>query len=161
MRDKIQIMWGSARERELPRLTAPIDPRKRKVQSQQKKTVSRRETLVLLQRFMKKLPSEKVLKCTVSIDFTVLITGLESPAWWIIHCVQNTLVKYFRSLTHSLLPKWNFSFDLDWRNRFLIHLCHVTYPVVWARVSGTLLSIDVPGRHVITQCDFNLGSVPL
>ena len=46
--DKIPIMWNSAKESELVRLRSPIDPRKRKLQSQQKKIVSRKEAFVLL-----------------------------------------------------------------------------------------------------------------
>ena len=80
MQDKIPIMWSSAKESELVRLRAPMDPIKRKLKSQQKKIVSRKDNLVLLQCFMKKFPSDTVLKCTVTIDFAVLITGPEKPA---------------------------------------------------------------------------------
>ena len=79
MQDKIPIMWSSAKESESIRFRYTMDPRKRKLLSQQNKIISRKEALVLLQSFMKKFPSENILKCTVTIDFAVLITGTEEP----------------------------------------------------------------------------------
>ena len=76
---KIPIIRSSARKSELVKLSAQNDSRKRKLQSQQNKTISKNETLVQLQSFMKKFPSEPLLKCTVSIGLGVLITSPEKP----------------------------------------------------------------------------------
>ena len=75
MQDKIPIMWSSAKESESIRFRYTMDPRNRKLLSQQTKNISRKDALVRLQSFLKKFPSEPVLKCTVNIDFGVLITG--------------------------------------------------------------------------------------
>ena len=79
MQDKIPIMWSSAKESELVRLKVPMDTRKRKLQSQMNKITSRKGSLAVLQSIMKIFTFEPVLKCTVNIDFAVLITGPEKP----------------------------------------------------------------------------------
>ena len=48
MQNKIPIKWSAAKESEQDQRRAPSDPRIRRAQSQQRKIVSREETLVLL-----------------------------------------------------------------------------------------------------------------
>ena len=45
MQDKIPIMNGSVKESELARLRAPMDPRKRKLQTKQNKIIPKNDTL--------------------------------------------------------------------------------------------------------------------
>ena len=77
------------------------DLRKRKVQSHENKKVSREETVVLIQSFIKRFSSETVLKCTVTIDFAELITGPEKPT------AENIQLhtEYARQLLQKLNPQ--------------------------------------------------------
>ena len=77
MQDKIPVMWSYAKENKLARLMAPAVPRKRELQSQKNKIISRNDTVVRFQSFMKRFSTGPVLKCTVNIYFPVLITGPE------------------------------------------------------------------------------------